>query len=342
MDAFKIQEDLLNHIRDRLGDQENWVDLIAETLSLSKPAVYKRLNGTTSLSIQDLAILMKRFDLSFDALIHTDKLTVDFHLPTSGDTVKNFIEFLDPIKQFVLSLSSLTDLSIWHATSELHLFYYFLDKDLTNFKMFLHAKTLWNLEGYEHQKFSMNDFPGSHIIAEETDEILKHYFKAPNIELWNENIMTNTLNQIKYFLISGYFKNPEEALVLCEKMRSLVRHLCKMAEHGKKFYPGENISSSAGNYELYHNEVSYTNNIMLINSPKHAQVFTTYNNPNFMLSSNEKLISYTKTWFDRVRKLSQPVSLNAHQSRMLLFNQIEKKIDLAVMEITHLLERLTM
>lgn len=341
MDALKIQEELLNNIKDKVGESGNWVDMIAETLSLSKPAVYKRLNGSTSLSIYDLAALMKRFDLSFDELIHTDKLTVDFHLPTSGETVKSFIDFLSPIKDFVLTLASLPEIHIWHATSELHLFYYFLDKDLTNFKMFLHAKTLWNIEGYENQKFSLTDFPGKHLIAEETDQILSHYFRAPNIELWNENIMTNTLNQIKYFLISGYFEKPEEALVLCEKMRTLIRHLLKMAEQGKKFYPGKEVTADSGKYELYHNELSYTNNIMLINSPNHDQVFTTYNNPNFMLSSNEKLIDYTKEWFTRVKRLSQPVSLDAQQSRMLLFNQIEKKIDLAVKEITHLLERLT-
>ncbi|GLR18920.1 hypothetical protein [Portibacter lacus] len=341
MDAFKIQEDLLAKIRGQVGDQGNWVDLIADALSLSKPAVYKRINGSTSLSINDLAILMKRFDLSFDSLIHTDRLTVDFHLPTSGNTVKTFIDFLSPIKQFVVNLANMPELQIWHATSELHLFYYFLDKDLTNFKMFLHAKTLWNLKGYEDLKFSIHDFSGSHFIAQEVDEILTHYFRAPNIELWNENIITNTLNQIKYFLISGYFEKPEESLILCEKIRSLIRHLCKMAEQGKKFYPGKEVNQESGDYLLYHNELSYTNNIMLINSPKHDQVFTTYNNPNFMLSSNEKLIAYTKNWFERVKKLSQPVSLDAQQSRMLLFNQIEKKIDLATMEINHLLERLT-
>lgn len=341
MDAYKIQEELLENIKDKVGESGNWIDLIASALSLSKPAVYKRINGTTSLSINDLAILMKKFDLSFDALIHTDKLSVDFHLPTSGDSVKGFIDFLTPIKRFVLNLSNLKEVSIWHATSELHLFYYFLDKDLTNFKMFLHAKTLWNLKGYEDLKFSMSDFSGSHFIAQEVNEILEHYFRAPNIELWNENIITNTLNQIKYFLISGYFEKPEESLILCERMRSLIKHLCKMAESGKKYYPGKDINKDSGDYILYHNELSYTNNIMLINSPNHDQVFTTYNNPNFMLSDNETLITYTKNWFERVKRLSQPVSLDAHQSRMLLFNQIEKKIDLTEMEIKHLLERLT-
>lgn len=341
MDAFKIQEDLLQNIKNKVGDNGQWVDLIAETLNLSKPAVYKRLNGSTSLSIHDLALLMKRFDLSFDTLVHTDKLTVDFHIPTGGNSVKSFLDFITPIKQFVSNLANLPDVSIWHATSELHLFYYFLDKDLTNFKMFLHAKTIWNLAGYKNLKFSLGDFSSSHFMGQEVDDILQHYFRAPNIELWNENIITNTLNQIKYFLISGYFEKPEEALLLCDKMRALIKHLCAMAEKGKKFFPGNEVNTLSGDYKLYHNELSYTNNIMLVNSPNQDQVFTTYNNPNFMISSNQVLIEYTKNWFERVKRLSQPVSHDAHQSRMLLFNQIEKKIDLTIMEIKHLLERLS-
>ena len=185
----------------------------------------------------------------------------------------------------------------------------------------------------------MNNFSGSNLIETEISKILEDYFAAPNIELWNENILNNTLNQIKYFLISGNFEIPEEALVLCERMRSLILHLKKMAEKGKKFLIGKEPGADAGDYLLYHNELSYTNNLMLILSPHQNYIFTTYNNPNFMISENEKLVEYTKNWFERVKRLSQPVSLDANQSRMMLFNQIEKKIDLTAKEIEYILER---
>lgn len=340
MDSFKIQEELFEIIRNKLGESSHWVEEVAEALSLSKPAVYKRINGTTSLSIHDLGLLMKAYNISFDALIHTDRLTVDFTFPSTVDNAKSFVDFLEPIKYFATSLSKLPEVEIKHATSELHLFYYFLDKDLTNFKMFLHAKTLWNLKGYENIKFSIDDFSGSTLIEKEVSEILDHYFSVPNVELWNENILNNTLNQIKYFLISGNFEKAEDALLLCDKMRALVQHLKSMAEKGKKFKMGKEPGQDAGDYLLYHNELSYTNNLMLILSPHQNYIFTTYNNPNFMISEDKRLVEYTKNWFQRVKNLSQPVSLDAHQSRMLLFNQIEKKIDLTTSEIQYLIERL--
>jgi hypothetical protein len=341
MDTFEIQAKLFELIHEKIIDKSQWIEQVAETLSLSKPAVYKRVNGTTAISLHDLSVLMRAYDISFDALVHEDRITVDFNFPTSGKDIKGFIDFLTPIKKFVSELSLIPEVEIWHATSELHLFYYFLDKDLTNFKMFLHAKTIWNLEGYEDIKFSIDDFSGSSIIEKDISAILGHYFSVDNIELWNENIINNTLNQIKYFLISGYFQVPEHALVLCNKLRKLILHLRKMAETGKKIYVNKDAQPQAGNYNLYHNELSYTNNIMLILSPYQNYIFTTYNNPNFMISENEKLVEYTKEWFQRVKRMSQPVSLDASQSRMLLFNQIEKKIELTEKEIQHLIEKLS-
>ena len=96
MDPYSIQESLFERIKSKIGDSRQWVDDIAQTLSLSKPAVYKRINGTTSLSIGDLAQLMKAYDISFDSLIHTDKLTVDFTFPKHGNQIKSFLDFLQP------------------------------------------------------------------------------------------------------------------------------------------------------------------------------------------------------------------------------------------------------
>ncbi len=339
MDTFKIQESLFELIKSRIGSSNQWVDEIAATLSLSKPAIYKRINGSTALSIHDLAVLMKTYDISFDSLIHTDKLTVDFHFPTGGGTVKNYLDFLTPIKYFVTNLSKFNNVNIWHTTSELHLFYYFLNKDLTNFKLFLHAKTLWNIDGYENVKFSIENFSGSILVQNEIKSIIEKYFSFPSIELWNENVIDNTLNQIKHFVICNYFEKPEESLILCDHLKTLVQHLRKMAEIGKKFSIGKAPNDHSGDYFLYHNELAYTNNLMLILAEDQEFVFTTYNNPNFMLSENKKLIAFTKNWFKRVKNLSSPVSLDSVQSRMMLFNQIDKKIEYSKKEIQLLLDK---
>lgn len=341
MNTFKIQEELFDRIKSQIGNSKLWVDEIAHVLSLSKPAVYKRINGSTALSLGDLAVLMKTYDFSFDSFIHTDKLTVDFSFPFNENGYNNFLEFLQPVKTFVSNLSKIPDVEIWHSTNELHLFYYFMDMDLTKFKFFLFAKSIWNIKGYENIKFSLNNFSGSSIIEKEVNEILSYYLDAPNIEIWNENILSNTLNQIKYFLISGFFEHPEEALLLCAKLRSLLKHVRKMAEEGKKFNLNQNSTSQSGQFLLFQNEISHTNHLMLIHSSSKKMVVTAYNNPNFMITENEHLFEYTKNWFLKIKKMSQPISLDAAQSRMLLFNQIEKKIDLTEKEIHYLLERLS-
>jgi hypothetical protein len=41
------------------------------------------------------------------------------------------------------------------------------------------------------------------------------------------------LNQIEYHVASGLFQNPQDALVICEKLCDLTWHMQRMAEHGR-------------------------------------------------------------------------------------------------------------
>ena len=93
MNTFKIQEELFDRIKNQIGNSKLWVDEIAQVLSLSKPAVYKRINGTTALSLGDLAVLMKTYDISFDAFIHNEKLTVEFSFPFNENGYNSFFDF---------------------------------------------------------------------------------------------------------------------------------------------------------------------------------------------------------------------------------------------------------
>ena len=67
MDGYRLQIILFDLIRERINDPKNWIDEISEVLNLSKSAVYKKINATSSLSLEELSILLVRYDISFDA-----------------------------------------------------------------------------------------------------------------------------------------------------------------------------------------------------------------------------------------------------------------------------------
>jgi len=167
----------------------------------------------------------------------------------------------------------------------------------------------------------------------EAEEICQMYFEMPGTELWNENILINTLNQIKYLASSGTFENIDEALQLCDEFSKLVDHLTLMAEKGKKFSVGSEAIEQNADFNLYHNEISHTSNTILVESDTLESVFTVFDNPNFMVSRDEAIIEYSKDWFEKIQRHAQPVSKDAKRSRMQFFNQIKKKIDFTKKEI---------
>jgi len=338
MDSFELQRKIFELIEVKSEDPKTFKDDLAQLLSISKGAVYKRINGTTAISLADLAILMKRYNISFDDLIYPEKQDIKFSFPQIEKKIVSFFEYTHTFKAAVDNFASLPNPQIYYATNELPFFYYFLDRDLTYFKFYIYAKTVWSLSSYKERNISLNDFSEEHgVMGILNDSLKKYYNELPNIEFWNENVLNNTLNQILYFLSTGHFELPEEAFVLCDKLEEIMNHVEKMAEHGKKFMPGKEPSEDSPEFRMYYNEISHTNNLLLIQNSYQSAIFTSYDNPNYIISTDNKLIEYTLNWFKSIQRSSLPISKDAEKTRREMFGKIQKRIDATRSEIESIL-----
>jgi hypothetical protein len=324
---MNYQNLVFEKIKSSNGDQKDWVDQIGETLNISKSAVYKRLKGDTMLSMEDLVTLMKTFKFSFDDLIYEEKKQVGFSFPYKDREIKSFLDYIEPLKNFVLGANSLPEKQVQYATNEFHFFFYLHDKDLTYFKFYMFAKTVWNLASYKGKAFNLEDFSEWVLIEKDVDMILRSYYEIDNVEIWNGNVLANTLNQIKYALQSGLFANPEDALLLCDKLGAMIMHVSKMAELGKKFMIGQNPDHVNARIQMYHNEITYTSNLLLLESPQISQIYFAFDNPNYILSDEPRLVQYTHDWFERIKRNALPISEAANRNRRAFFGQIKKNIE---------------
>ncbi|MEL6863564.1 MAG: hypothetical protein AAFP19_04050, partial [Bacteroidota bacterium] len=165
-------------------------------------------------------------------------------------------------------------------------------------------------------------------IIQLSERMAQLYKDLASTELWSQNIVDNTLNQIEYHLGVGGFANGEDALVLCDKLVELTHHMQQMAEHGYKSMPGVRASKDTGApFALYHNEMVHTNNTILANTVEGKVLFTTLSNPNFLRSTDQKLCEYMDNWFERVVKKSNSISQHAEKNREWFFNRIRRKIE---------------
>lgn len=338
MDGYRLQITLFDIIRERVKDPKNWIDEISGKLNLSKSAVYKKVNATSSLSLEELSNLLVEYDISFDQLIRPDQPNLIFNFPYLTRQVGSFLDFLSPLKQSITLFSRLPNNYVTYATHELPIFYWLLSRDVSYFKLYSFARTLWDLEGYKNRQFDLSDFSGEQVIMKEATQIAGYFMEMPSTELWNKNLLGNTLNQIKYFADSGIFANIDDAISLCDSLESIINHVEAMAEAGRKFLPGTEPSDKNPEFRLYHNEIAHTNNTVLVESDSTQAVFTTYDSPNFIVSQDEALVEYTSNWFDKLIEHSLPVAREARRSRMYLFNQIRKRINMTRSELKTLKE----
>ncbi|MDX1684857.1 MAG: helix-turn-helix domain-containing protein [Saprospiraceae bacterium] len=333
MDGYRLQIILFDLIRERINDSKHWIDEIAEQLNLSKSAVYKKVNATSSLSLEELSDLLVTYDISFDDLIRPEKTTVTFSSPYMNRRIKSFLDYFNPLKQSLEFYSRLPNVEVNYATHELPIFYWLTSRDVCYFKLYAFARTLWELDGYKDKPFDLSEFSGEQVIMKEAREIAEYFFTMPSTEFWNQNILGNTLNQIKYFANSGLFANMDDAIHLCQSLKDIIVHIREMASEGKKFFAGQEAGESHADFNLYHNEIAHTNNTILVESDTVQAVFATYDSPNFIVSQDETLIDHTKEWYDKLRRHSLPVSNDASKNRLYLFDQILKRISMTQTEL---------
>ena len=129
MDSYDLQRKIFELIEQRSPNPKDIKDELATILNISKGAVYKRINGTTAITIADLAILMEKYGLSFDKLINPSKQVIKFHFPQLEKKITSFFDYTHTFKAAVDTFASLPNPKIYYPTNELPFFYYFLDKN---------------------------------------------------------------------------------------------------------------------------------------------------------------------------------------------------------------------
>jgi len=66
---MEYQSIVFEKIKNLVVGPNDYIDRIADALNISRSAVYKRINGETRLSVDDLILLMREFNISFDDIV---------------------------------------------------------------------------------------------------------------------------------------------------------------------------------------------------------------------------------------------------------------------------------
>ncbi len=243
-----------NHIQIRFFEQisrsipssVSLVDELCDLLKLSFDSVYRRMNGTKLLTIEELELLCTTYQVSFDSLCRYKGNSVVFEFNPMIDA-NDFRNYLLSIMNDLEKVHRNKNGRVIYAGEDIPLFYNFKHDSLAKFKLFYWMKFIMNVASIKDSKYN------SKLISDELlaagKELCAMYLKIPTTEIWTEITPMSLFKQIEYFWESSLFESKEEALAICDDVGEEFRLLEIAAASGCKLDSNGNKAEGLGSYQ---------------------------------------------------------------------------------------------
>ena len=326
--AADFQRQLFRHFIAQVGEKMA-VARLCELLNLNKSSVYKRMAGEQLIKLDELLLLIKKLDLAVDELFPANHHRISWQFPTLQQPIRSCREYLLQVSAYFDTFALTPGLRIWFSANSLPLFQHLQFRELALFKIFAYARINWQLPYSEALVFDPQTFPEREIYEELMQPILAAYLRLPTIEFWSDDLYYSTLQQIRYFSKSGQLQDPALIQLLYDQLQLLCTHQYDMARHGQKWTYGakrSDVAKNSGKFDLYYNEIAPLNITLLAESPTLYGVFTVFDDPNFMFTSNEPMYAYSLAWMNKLKAKCIHISEDGEQGRRAYFQALQNQI----------------
>ncbi len=321
--GIDLQSELLKKVMTRFPRNAEAVAKLMEDFNLSQAAVYRRINGETALTPQEILKLAQTYDISLDQLIFEKSNRAFFGFNALARNIKDLETYMKDLKEKLESFGQIPDADVWYPTNDIPIFYYCFFPELISFKLYVWGRNIWNIKYLAQQSFHPEVI--RHQVLDLCQEVIEHFLNVNTKEMWGLNLFDSTLNQIEYHACMGGFEEDDYAYQLCDKLLALADHFCEMAANGRKFLPDKG-KQPVGGFHLYYNEMISTDNTVFLKAKNTRVLFTTYGSPNFLMSQDEQMCEFTENWIQKIMAESTLLNQNAVQ-RNLFFKGIKKRIE---------------
>lgn len=313
--ASEVQQALFTQIKS-LSDQK-LVDVISESLNVSSDAAYRRIRNEKPLTIDEVIVLCKQFNLSIDnhiGLVSKTKI-VPFSFPF--DSLEfDFKTYLTSIYQNMAAVRQAGG-TVYFSAKDLPMFHCFQLKNLTKFKLFYWQKTMLSrrkLVGVKYDDFKIDD-EHYEICA----NIYDAYANVNSVEIWNYETIHGLISQISYYKTLGFISE-DMMNILFDEVKRILEHLLYESELEHKCHINKKGIANTNNFKLFFNEVLAADNSIYAEFGEHKAAFMPSIILNYITSTDHDYCNYIKSVFESVMKKSTLISGVNEKDRSLFFN----------------------
>lgn len=332
-EGLNVQKKFFQELKSKLPSNLSIANVVADELNISIDSAYRRIRGESDLSLHEFDILTSKYSISTEAILSKSQSSVHFEYRYIDPESFGFENYFNSINEEIKSCERFGLKEVIYIALDLPLFYYFLFPKLAALKVFFWKRNVFNFPGINERRFNFdlisdNDFEKSH-------NMLKIYQSIPTIEIWSEETLNSTLRQINFYSEIGIFEKKEDIIEILEDVKKVVNHIQIQAELGYKFYPGTDqpVNGNKDNFKIYHNEVTLSENVILIKLENFNMVHIGHNVLNILTTNNQNFFDDTLNFANRVMKNSILMSVSAEKERICFFNLLNHKIDALMAKI---------
>jgi len=318
METNLFYDSFLKVITNKYGKKSQLVDKLLDILPISKEAIYRRLRGEVSFTIQEIATISEKLGISLDSLVGPiSQKSRPFSLKLTNYPRPEEIDY-QMVEEFISLLKEMQDdptteegVAAKMIPDPLHLQF----PEITRFYLFK-----WLVQ-YENK-----EIPPKFCNVRGTDRMLKlmrelweqHQAIKTTYYVLDKMMIQSFVNDVKYFADIKLI-NAQDIEVLKKDLYRFIDSLEKMAISGK--------NDMGNDVYLYISNINFESGFSYINSQQYQlsliRSFTLYD----IASLDEKTNESAKMWMHSLVKTSSLISRSGAMQRIEFFSTQRSIID---------------
>ena len=253
-----IQKQIFEEIRKELPNRFELARTVSKILKVSTDSVYRRVRGEKDISLKELAILCKHFNLSFDRYLQESTDVASFYYPPLRySSPDSYMTYIQSLTQFLKSVWNIKEKEFIMILSDLPIVHFGRYKEMTLFKAYVATHKVYNVG-----KFSdYVEHAENMRIMSTLNELVKVYTAMPTIEIWSNTTIDSTLRALTLYHQAGYFDDITTGLTICNQLNSLINNVEDWIEKGYK-----NVDPATSSIKMYVSNNSFDTDFFYLQS----------------------------------------------------------------------------
>lgn len=313
---------LFEKIQNLIGKNVKLAKPIADLLSITENAAYRKIKGESSLTIEEYFLIANHYKIDIHNInnVEGEFLFKGNLVYNDNKYVQNYFEDSKKLLEMITAQNG----KLHNLSKDIPLFYYFYYKELGWFKIYFMLKFILLDPAYQDKKFSLQNIDEKLIaIAKSYTE---QYQEVNTCETWNLESVNTTLHQLEFACTNGILKEQTIISSIFSQLKKMIFVVEQQCKTGFKFDYAKQIHPKKSSFELYHNNLYLAHNSYYLETLNNNYAFVSFGVFNYIYTENQHFTNYTKNHFENIKH--QSISLNENKKeRDLFFEKLELKID---------------